>query len=221
MTGRREGGRPRVLVAEHDRPTRAGLGSVLGRGGFEVAGEAVDLQAAVAMAAAERPDVALVAAELPGGGLEATRQIAARVARTRIVVLTGRPRAEEVVDAFLAGAVGYLGRDISPGRLPAVLKAVLAGEVALPRGHARHLVEALRRRDARRSELSARADAVLTNREWEVLNMVADGVPTGEIARRLGISDVTARRHISSMLAKLGVADRAGAAALLRPRESG
>src|SRR2546423_3707199 len=104
MTGRREGGRPRVLVAEQDRPTRAGLGSVLGRGGFEVAGEAVDLQAAVAMAAAERPDVALVAVELPGGGPGATRQIAARAARTRIVVPTGRPRGGEGGQALLGRA---------------------------------------------------------------------------------------------------------------------
>jgi DNA-binding NarL/FixJ family response regulator len=214
------GDRPRVLVAERDQPTRAGLRFVLDRGGFEIAGEATDARTAVEMAAAERPDIALVAAELPGGGLEATRQIAAQVARVRLVVLTSRPSGEELVEAVLAGAAGYLGRDVDSARLPAILRGVLAGEVALPRRHSRHLVETLRRRETRRVELATRTDAVLTDREWEVLQLLADGVPTGEMGRRLGISAVTARRHISSLMAKLGVADRASAAELLRRRSS-
>lgn len=210
------GHRSRVLVAERDQPTRAGLRLVLAREGFAIAGEAGDAREAVETAIAERPDVALVAAELPGGGIEAARQIAAAVARARLIVLTSRPSGEELVEAVMAGAVGYLGRDVSLERLPAVMRGVLAGEVALPRRHSRHLVEALRRRDARRSQLAARTDAVLSDREWEVLQLVADGLTTGEMSRRLGISEVTARRHISSVMAKLGVSDRAGAAELLR-----
>jgi DNA-binding NarL/FixJ family response regulator len=212
------GQRPRVLVADRDRPTRAGLRRVLGQAGFEIASEATDADAAVDIAVAERPDVALIATDLPGGGLAAARQIAARAARVRLVVLTGRPSGEELVEAVLAGAAGYLGRDVDSERLPAILRGVLAGEVALPRRHSRHLVEALRRRDVRRAELAVRTDAVLTDREWEVLQLLADGVPTGEMSRRLGISAVTARRHISSVIAKLGVADRASAAELLRRR---
>ena len=210
------GDRARVLVAERDRPTRAGLRLLLVREGFDIAGEAIDAREAVDMSIAERPDVALVAAELPGGGIEAARRISSAVARTRLVVLTSHPSGEELVDAVMAGAVGYLGRNVSLERLPAILRGVLAGEVALPRRHSRHLVEALRRQDARRSRLAAQTDAVLSDREWEVLQLVADGLPTGEMSRRLGISEVTARRHISSVMAKLGVSDRAGAAELLR-----
>jgi DNA-binding NarL/FixJ family response regulator len=205
-----------VLLAEADRPTRAGLRVVLEGGGAEVAGEAGDAAAAVTMALAERPDVALVAAELPGGGVRATREITAGVPRVRVVFLTGRPSGEELVEAVLAGAVGYLGRDVDAERLPEILRAVLAGEVALPRRHSQHLVDALRRRDAQRARLATRTDARLTDREWEVLEMLAADLPTAEIALRLGISAVTARRHISSLVAKLGVADRTQAAGLLR-----
>jgi DNA-binding NarL/FixJ family response regulator len=210
------GDRARVLVAERDQPTRAGLRLVLAREGFEIAGEAIDAREAVDMALAERPDVVLLAAELPGGGIDAARRIAAEVARARLVVLTSRPSGEELVEAVMAGAVGYLGRDVRVERLPAILRGVLAGEVALPRRHSRHLVEALRRQDARRSQLAVQTDAVLSDREWEVLQLVAEGLPTGEMSRRLGITEVTTRRHISSVMAKLGVSDRAGAAELLR-----
>ena len=120
------------------------------------------------------------------------------------------------MDAVVAGAVGYLGRDVDTERLPDILRAVLAGEVALPRRHSQHLVDALRGRDARRGRLAARTDARLTDREWEVLQMLADDHSTAEIGSRLGISAVTARRHVSSLVSKLGVEDRAAAAELLR-----
>jgi DNA-binding NarL/FixJ family response regulator len=205
-----------VLLAEPDRPTRAGLRMVLEGGGLDVIGEATDAGAAVAAAVAERPDVVLVAAELPGGGLDAAREITAAVPRVRVVVLTGRPSGEQLVEAVLAGAVGYLGRDLDAERLPEIVRAVAAGEVALPRRHSQHLIDALRRRDPRRAQLAARTDKRLTEREWEVLEMLADDLSTAEIGLRLGISAVTARRHISSLMTKLGVRDRAGAAALIR-----
>jgi NarL family two-component system response regulator LiaR len=212
--------RPRVLLADPDVPTRAGLRIVLEAGGLAVAGEADDVAAAVRLAAAERPDLALVAAELPGGGLEAIRHIAAEVPGTRLIVLTGHPGGEELVDAVLAGAVGYLSRDTGLERLPAILRAVLAGEVALPRRHSRTLVEALRGRDARRALVAERTGVALTDREWEVLELLAGERSTGEIAHRLGISVVTARRHISSLVGKLGVDDRSGAIELMRSRSS-
>jgi DNA-binding NarL/FixJ family response regulator len=208
--------RPRVLLAEADRPTRAGLRLVLEGGGAEVVGQAADAGTAVAMAVAERPDVALVAAELPGGGILATREITAEVPRVRVVFLTGEPSGEELVAAVLAGAVGYLGRDVDAERLPEILRAVVAGEVALPRRHSQHLVDALRRRDVQRARVAAQTDARFTDREWEVLEMLAADLSTAEIGLRLGISAVTARRHISSLVAKLGVAGRGEAAELLR-----
>ena len=116
----------------------------------------------------------------------------------------------------MAGAVGYLGRDVDADRLPDILRAVLAGEVALPRRHSQYLVDALRRQVVRRGRLAAQTDARLTDREWEVLEMLAEDRSTAEIGWRLGISAVTARRHIGSLVSKLGVEDRAGAAELLR-----
>jgi ATP/maltotriose-dependent transcriptional regulator MalT len=93
---------------------------------------------------------------------------------------------------------------------------VLAGETALPRRHSQHLIHALRGREERRARLAERAGASLTDREWEVLELLANDLSTSQIAHQLGITDVTARRHISSLVAKLGVADRASAVALVR-----
>jgi DNA-binding NarL/FixJ family response regulator len=148
------------------------------------------------------------------------RQIAAEAPGTRIVVLTGRASGEELVEVILAGAVGYLGRDTRSERLPEILGAVLAGEVALPRRYSQHLVEALRGRDARRSQLAAHTGASLTDREWEVLDLLAEDLSTAQISQRLRISVVTTRRHISSLVAKMGVSDRASAAELVRRRRS-
>src|SRR4051794_37697449 len=99
MNEDREQARPRVVLADPDVPTRAGLRIVLEAGGLEVAGEAADAAAALHVAAAERPDLALVADELPGGGLEVIRQMAAELPGTRLIVLTGHPSGEQLVDA--------------------------------------------------------------------------------------------------------------------------
>jgi DNA-binding NarL/FixJ family response regulator len=205
-----------VLVADADAPTRVGLGLALAADGFDVVAEARDADEAVKVAREIDLDVAMVAASLPGGGIDATREIASRRPGVCLVVVSNDPTGEELVEAVLAGAAGYVGRDVSQDRLPAVLRAVLAGEVALPRRHTRHLLETLRGRDVRRAVVTARAKTPLSDREWDVLRLLADGAPTAEIARRLRISDVTVRRHISSTCAKLGVSDRAGAVALMR-----
>jgi DNA-binding NarL/FixJ family response regulator len=207
---------PRVLVADADAPTRVGLRLALAADGFDVVAEARDFQEAVTFAREIEPDVAMVAASLPGGGIEAAREIASQRPGVCLVVVSNAPNGEELVEAVLAGASGYVGRDVSQDRLPAVLRAVLAGEVALPRRHTRHLLETLRGRDVRRAAVAAQAKAPLSDREWDVLHLLADGGPTAEIARRLQISDVTVRRHISSICTKLGVSDRAGAVALMR-----
>jgi DNA-binding NarL/FixJ family response regulator len=93
---------------------------------------------------------------------------------------------------------------------------VLAGEVALPRRYTEHLLEELRGRDAQRTVVSARAGVELTHREWEVLRLLADGRTTGEMAMRLGVSQVTVRRHVSTSLRKLRLPDRVSAIAMLR-----
>jgi DNA-binding NarL/FixJ family response regulator len=208
---------PRVLVADADAPTRAGLRLALAEAGFDVGAEATSADGAVEAALAGAFDIGLLDVELPGDGIEAAHRIAARVPAMRLVLLTRRPTGEELLAAVLAGASGYLGKDISSSRLPQALRGVLAGEVALPRRYTHHVLEALRGRDVRRALVAARTNAALTEREWEVLQMLAGDASTAEMARGLGISEVTVRRHISSLLAKLGVSDRASAAMLLRP----
>jgi DNA-binding NarL/FixJ family response regulator len=189
----------------------------LAAAGFSVIAEVPDAQAAVSTAVAERPELVLISAELSEG---AVREISASVPATRVVVLTPSPSGEELVAAVRAGAAGYLGEDVSPSRLPAVMRGVLDGEVALPRRETQHLLDAMRGRDARHAAIAARAATALTNRELEVLDMLVAETPTGEMARRLGVSQVTVRRHVSSLLAKLNLPSRAAAVELLRQRSA-
>ena len=206
----------RVLLAVADPPTRAGLRLALAGAGHEVVAQCATEADAVEAAVAERPDVALIAADLEGDGVGTVRRLRDLLPGLRSIVLSGEPSGTELLAAVLAGAVGYLPRDMSAERLPHAVADVAAGEVALPRRHAEHLLEELRRRDLRRSRLAAHAGVRLTDREWEVLNLLGDRASTAEIAQRLRISQVTVRRHVSALLAKLNVADRVGAANLLR-----
>jgi DNA-binding NarL/FixJ family response regulator len=210
----------RVVLADGQPATRAGLRLALTRAGFEVVAEAEEREAAVEAALAVRPDVALVAADLPGGGIAAVRAIAERLPSVRVVVISARPSGEEVVSAVLAGASGYLAASMSLARLPDALRGVLAGEVALPRAHTRQLLEALRFRHAGRASIAERSAASLTEREWDVIQLLGEDASTAVMAQRLGISEVTVRRHVSSLLAKLDVRDRAAAADLFRRRST-
>lgn len=205
----------RVLLAEADTPTRMGLRVALAAGGFDIVGEARDAATAVACVHRHRPDAALVATDLPGDGLLAVRAIAAIA---RVVALTPAENADELLAAVLAGASGYVGKDISQARLPRVIAAVLAGESALPRRYTSDLLEALQGRDVRRSRVLGRVGHEVTERQWEILQLLAEGRTTAEIARRLGISEVTARRHISSVLPKLGLKHRKDAVELMLGR---
>jgi DNA-binding NarL/FixJ family response regulator len=206
---------PRVLLGDGDAPTRVGVRVALASDGFDVVAEASEAAAAVTDALVLDPDIAMLAASLPGGGIEAARQIAVQRPRVRLVIISDDPSGEELLEAVMAGASGYLGRDVSADRLPTTLRAVLAGEVALPRRHTQHLLEALRGREVRRATVTAHASSPVTDREWEVLQLLANGASTAEIAHRLRISAVTVRRHSSSIVAKLGLPDRTSVAELL------
>jgi DNA-binding NarL/FixJ family response regulator len=209
---------PRVLLADADAPTRAGVRTALRRGGFDVVAEAEDAAAAVAVVERVALDLALVDAGLPGDGLDALARMSGLRPALRLILLTSSATGDEMLAAVLAGATGYLGKDMRAARLPDALRGVLAGEVALPRRHGQRLLDELRRRAARPAAVSARAAAPLTDREWEVLELLGDGRSTSEMARSLRISPVTVRRHLSAVVAKLGVRDRAGAAALIAER---
>jgi DNA-binding NarL/FixJ family response regulator len=206
----------RLLLAEGDRPTRAGLSVALRSEGFQVVADAEDHAGALDAAETHRPDIALIATDLPDGGIRTVHELIDLYPRLKVIVLSSTPGGEELLAAVLAGASGYLSKEMSLERLPHAVRGVLAGEVALPRRHADHLLAELRRRDVRRQRVAAHADANLTDREWEILQMLAEGAATAEIARRLRIAQVTVRRHISTLVAKLGVKDRASAAALMQ-----
>jgi DNA-binding NarL/FixJ family response regulator len=207
----------RVLVADDHPPTRAGVRLALVDQGFTVCAEAADADGAVAAALREAPDVCLLDIRMPGGGIAAAAEIAARLPETVIVMLTVSRDDADLFDALRAGASGYLLKDIDPARLPIALRGVMAGEVALPRQLVARLVEEFEGRSRRRFRLVAGPGdrASLTRREWDVLELLHDGYTTREIAERLSISDVTVRRHASAIVRKLRVRDRREALRLL------
>ena len=181
-----------------------------------VCGEAKDAESALALATEQRPDVALLDIRMPGNGIRAARDIAARLPNTAIVMLTVSRSDDDLFDALRAGAAGYLMKDTDPTLLPSALHGVINGEAALSRSLVTKLIEEFRRRSGlRRLSLLGRSTARLTEREWEVLDLLKDGLSTSEIATRLYISNVTVRSHVSSIIKKLRVDDRAAAVRLV------
>jgi DNA-binding NarL/FixJ family response regulator len=213
---------PTVVLADDHAATRAGVRGALEEGGFAVVAEVATGDAAIDEAIRHRPDLCLLDLSMPGGGINAAQAISEASPETKIVILTVSPSGDDFLDAVMAGASGYVLKDTSAARLPQVLHRVLEGEAALPRTLQKRLVEEVRARDAnrrtpRRFLPRRRAGAVeLTEREWEVLELIAASHPTPVVAQRLGISEVTVRRHISSAAHKLGVGSRAGAIDVLQ-----
>jgi DNA-binding NarL/FixJ family response regulator len=209
-----------VLLADDHDATKAGIRLALEGQGFGIVAEVSNADAAVASAVAHHPDLCLLDLYMPGGGIEATRRIHLEVPESKIVVLTVSASEDDVLDALMAGASGYLLKDISAERLPAALHAILEGEAAVPRALGRRLIEELRARpssgwEGPRFARRQRGRPELTAREWEVLQLLAERLSTAAVGRRLGISEITVRRHVSSIVHKLGVANRASAVQLL------
>jgi DNA-binding NarL/FixJ family response regulator len=205
-----------VLVADDHAPTRAGVRGALEEGGFAVVAEVARADAAVDCALRERPDVCVLDINMPGGGIAAAARIAQQVPATAVVMLTVSREDEDLFASLRAGAVGYLLKDMDPGRLAAALRGVLSGEAALPRTLVARVIEEFCSAERRPLlPLVRRRGARLTPREWEVLELLREQLSTAAIAHRLGLSDVTVRRHVSSILAKLRVPDRKAMARLL------
>ena len=206
----------RVLIADDHPPTRAGVRIALERGGFVVCAEAPDGASAIAAARRERPDVCLLDIHMPGDGIRAAETIARELPETAVVMLTVSRSDADLFDALRVGACGYLLKDIDPARLPLALYGVLDGEAALPRRLVALLIEEFReRRRRRRIPLGGRRSVELTDREWEVLDLMREGLSTDEIGGRLFISPVTVRTHVAAILRKLQVPTREAAVALL------
>jgi DNA-binding NarL/FixJ family response regulator len=204
-----------VLIADDHAPTRAGVRSALGDGGFTVVAEANRADAAVEGALRERPDVCVLDINMPGGGIAAAARVTEQLPDTAVVMLTVSREDEDLFASLRAGALGYLLKDMDPGRLAAALRGVLSGEAALPRALVARVIGEFRAAERRPSlPLVRRRGAKLTAREWEVLELLREHLTTAQIAHRLGLSDVTVRRHVSSILAKLRVPDRRAMARL-------
>jgi len=207
----------RVLIADHDGATRAGVRLALDGHGFELCAEAASANAAVEAAAREQPDVCVIEADLPGGGIASLGPVFAKAPQTHVVMLSRAVDDEGLFAAVRAGACGYLLKDMDPARLPMALRGVLDGEAALPRALMGRVLEELRAvENGRHASGLSRLGVDLTPREQEVLEALDRGLRTAAIAQSLGISAVTVRRHISELLRKLGAPDRAAALDLVR-----
>ena len=186
------------------------------KGPFEVCAEVADADSAIEAARQHQPEVCLLDINMPGDGIRAAEVIAREFPDTAVVMLTVSRTDSDLFDALRAGASGYLLKDIDPARLPLALMGVLDGEAALPRRLVSLLIEEFRERKRRRRiPLVGRRSVELTDREWEVLELMREGASTEEIAARLFISPVTVRTHVSAILRKLHVPSREAAVELL------
>jgi DNA-binding NarL/FixJ family response regulator len=199
-----------VLVADDHAPTRQDVCAALEQHPeLRVCGEATDAAAAIEAALRLLPDVCLLDIRMPGGGIAAAWEITARLPETRVVMFTVSREDDDLFDALKAGATGYLLKDTDPERLPLALLDVANGEAAIPRALVARLANEFRDRGPRRRALLGHdLNGHLTSREWEVLELLRDGLSTREISGKLYISQVTVRSHIAAILKKLRVPDR-------------
>ena len=201
----------RVLLADDQALVRAGFRALLdSEEDVEVVGEAGDGAEAARLAASLTPDVVLMDIRMPGvDGLEATRRIAAdaRLGDVRVVILTTFDLDEYVFEALRTGASGFLVKDTEPAELVQAVRAVARGDALLSPGVTRRLVAEYATR-AKEPKPSAHLGG-LTEREREVMALVAEGLSNEEIAERLIVSPATAKTHVSRAMVKLGARDRA------------
>jgi DNA-binding NarL/FixJ family response regulator len=219
----------RVALADDQALVRAGFKALLdAQDDIQVVGEADDGEQAVAVARRERPDVVLMDIRMPGtDGLAATRAIVGddRLADVRIVILTTFELDEYVFEAIRSGASGFLVKDTEPVELLRAVRAVARGDALLSPGVTRRLIGAF----ATQTREPVRTPALdsLTEREREVMGLVAEGLSNDEIAGRLYVSPMTAKTHVSRAMTKLGARDRAQLvvfayeSGLVRPGRSG
>ncbi len=195
----------RVVVVDDHVVVRSGLEQLLATtADIQLVGTAANGLEALEVVAAMDPDVVLMDLSMPElDGVEATRQIAARFPRSRVLVLTSFSDQTRILEALSAGADGYLLKHAEPDEIAAGIRSVFEGGSPLDPKAARVLLESRR---------SRRHTVHLTDREQEVLLLVREGLANKQIARRLGISERTVKAHLTSVFQRLGVTDRTQAA---------
>lgn len=208
-----------VVLIEDEELVRASVRGILERNGFGVRAEATTAAEGIEVTLRERPAICLVDIGLPDrSGIEVARELNRKAPATAVVMLSASDRQDDLVDAIRAGAVGYLLKDMDAERLAHALVGVVQGEAAIPRTLMAHLVTEIQGQGRRRVAIGKRGFAELSAREWEVLDLLCDGLNTADIAGRLSLSPVTVRRHVSQLTRKLGVSDRDAAVALVEGR---
>jgi two-component system, NarL family, nitrate/nitrite response regulator NarL len=199
----------RVAVADDHPMFRAGVVmSLQGEAGIDIVGDAADAAAALELARRELPDVMLLDIAMPGGGHDAARWIAAACPATRIVMLTVSEDEDDLLEAMKAGASGYVLKGAGASELAAVIRSVHAGEVYVAPALAWGMLRELR------TPRSSPYDA-LTDREREVLELVAEGLSNQEVGERLGLAEKTIKHYMTNILGKLQVRSRVEAALLV------
>ena len=208
----------RVLLCDDQALVRSGFRMILeARPGLQVVGEAEDGAQAVRLARQTQPDVILMDVRMPNlDGVEATRQIVAAGSPARILVLTTYDLDEYVYAAIRAGASGFLLKDVQPAQLAEAIRVIAAGDALLAPSVTRRLLGqfATTLPGPRASRASPASLSALTDRETEVLRLLAAGLSNAELAGRLYISEATVKSHVSSLLRKLGLRDRVQAVIL-------
>ncbi|MGQ0833040.1 MAG: response regulator [Microthrixaceae bacterium] len=196
----------RLLLADDHRMLREGLRRSMVDEGFDVVGEADNGEEAVRLVAELRPDVVLMDVSMPEmDGVEATRQIRASDVQTRVIMLTMHADSDVLTDALKAGASGYLVKDCSTEEVAEAVRLTAKGDTALSPQLAATMLDEVRRLEA---PSPADEDRVITKREEEVLQHIADGCSTPEVAERLYISQKTVKNHLASIYQKLDARDR-------------
>ena len=203
----------RVLLVDDEELVRSGLRLILStEPDLEVVAEAADGEQALSMVELHRPDVVMLDIRMPGlDGIEVARRLAASGSPARVVVLTTFDNDDYVYGALRAGASGFLLKDAPATQLVSAIRAAAAGDAVLAPSVTRRVVDELGRRQA--PAAIQRLD-VLTDRERDVLTLMAEGCSNAEIGDRLFITEGTVKTHVARILVKLGVRDRLQAVVL-------
>lgn len=203
----------RVMVVDDHPLVRSAVARAINGDEMTVVAEASTAEEALAVALEIEPDILLLDIALPGmSGIELLRELAPRLPATKIVMLTVSSADRDVADAMRYGASGYLTKDLSPEALARALRATQTGELVIPRRLAARLLASLARRAVPELTLENVPVDRLTARELDVLRLLADGLGDRDIAAALTISRRTVETHVSSILHKLDVRNRAEAA---------